>query len=120
MNLDKVIFRTRRKIYFIDPFKIVSIRAVGSYVLIVCDNDEEIKVSQNLKLMMTRLACYDFLIKVHRSWVINVKYIKSLNSIINQNGLNKNVVLLQSGAEIPIVIKERHTLLNINDYKLIK
>lgn len=92
---------------FVRPDEIITLKAFGSYTIITLKNNEEIKVSLNSKNMFYLLDGFDNFIRVHRSWIINKNYIKK---IIHNKYKQSNLILLENGALIPIVLSAQKLL----------
>jgi two-component system, LytTR family, response regulator len=77
---DKLIVNGRRSIYFIHLDLIEFIESVGSEVLIYTDQ-KEYRVRATLKSLQALLP--ENMIRVHKSFIINLYKIKEINAINN-------------------------------------
>lgn len=105
----EIIIYKRDGIFLINPNRIIYIRARGSYCFIKLKNQDDILVSMNLKTIQSLLSESYFFYRVHRSWIINVRLVER---IMYSSG-NSYKIHLKTGDIVPIVSKEKKTLLSM-------
>lgn len=76
--------------------EIVYLKAQGSYTLINLTSDREILTAKNLNLMVADFRS-NRLIRVHRSYVVNLDYVKSY-----QHAGNEGILTLAGGLQLPV------------------
>jgi two-component system LytT family response regulator len=76
--------------------EIVYLKAQGSYTLINLSSEREILTAKNLNLMMSDFRT-DRLVRVHRSYVVNLDYVKSY-----QPTGNEGILTLQGGLQLRV------------------
>jgi two-component system LytT family response regulator len=76
--------------------EIVYLKAQGSYTLINLTSDKEILTAKNLNLMVSDFRTKR-LIRVHRSYVVNLDYVKSY-----QPDGNEGILTLAGGLQLPV------------------
>ncbi|MCZ8215157.1 MAG: LytTR family DNA-binding domain-containing protein, partial [Cyclobacteriaceae bacterium] len=76
--------------------EIVYLKAQGSYTLINLTSDKEILTAKNLNLMVSDFRTKR-LIRVHRSYVVNLDYVKSY-----QPDGNEGILTLTGGLQLPV------------------
>jgi two-component system, LytTR family, response regulator len=76
--------------------EIVFLKAQGSYTLINLAADKEILTAKNLNLMMSDFRTTR-LVRVHRSYVVNLDYVKSY-----QPSGNEGILTLQGGLQLRV------------------
>jgi two-component system LytT family response regulator len=81
---------------YVEIGQIEYIEAEGSYVNIQLTNDKKILISKNLKYFETLLEHFQFFLRVHRSFLVNINYIKSVKVG------DKSTILMQSLREIDL------------------
>ncbi len=87
--------------------QIVYLEADGSYARIYFENGSGMTVSRNLKhFEFTLSACHNF-VRIHRSFLINIHYLKK---IVRKNG---SQVVLHNDFELPIAEDRVEGLLNL-------
>lgn len=82
-------------IELIEPENIIYIKAEGAYSEIHLTEGKKILASKNLKMFEDNLKDYEFLIRVHKSYLVNFKYVVSINKS------NGGTIVLINGIEIP-------------------
>jgi two-component system LytT family response regulator len=76
--------------------EIVFLKAQGSYTLINLASDREILTAKNLNLMMSDFRT-SRLVRIHRSYVVNLDYVKSY-----QPTGNEGILTLQGGLQLQV------------------
>ena len=79
----------------IDNDKVLIIKAEGSYCEIQLKEGKSITISKPLKFIEIQIEKSDMFIKIHKSYIINIENIQSLDRITNE-------VLLKDGTKLPI------------------
>jgi DNA-binding LytR/AlgR family response regulator len=94
----RLIISIKEADYLLDPNEITYINAEGSYCVIVSTKMFPLKVSKNLLHVMTLIpdGC-PFLIRVHRSWVINVNRVSAISRMENHY-----YAILHGGMRVPV------------------
>ena len=82
-----------RKIVEISRIKVIE--ANGAYTIFHLDGEENFITSKNLKYFETKLRNDDRFSRVHRTYIINVNYIESLNK-------TRQILVLKDGMNIKI------------------
>lgn len=78
----------RRIVAFLD---IIAIRANGSYTDIHLNDNKMITTSKNLKYYENLLSKDNCFFRSHRSWIVNISYIKSFNRTKSTLELQNNI-----------------------------
>lgn len=91
----KIVIPSRDDFQFIEPEEILYVKADGSYCQFVLKNGKKILMSRNLKHVEELTEDFDFMQRVHKSFLINMNEIHSF-----QRGNAK--VILSDQTEIPI------------------
>lgn len=86
----------KNKIELVPIRDIVYISAEGSYTVLHLQNKDSIMVSKHLKPLEDILAPYTQFVRVHRSYIVNKRFIVAYNRADN------GYLEMQQGAEIPI------------------
>ena len=81
---------------YVEIAQIEYIEAEGSYVNIQLSSGKKILISKNLKYFETLLENFQFFLRVHRSFLVNKSYIKSVK--VGE----KSTILMQSLREIDL------------------
>jgi two-component system LytT family response regulator len=76
--------------------EIIYLKAQGSYTLINLTSEREILTAKNLNLMMSDFRTHR-LVRVHRSYVVNLDYVKSY-----QPTGNEGILTLQGGLQLRV------------------
>lgn len=76
-EIETIMFHNRKGIDILDVRDIVYLEGSGSYAKLVMANAAEIKVPKNLKFVFAKLAHRTEFVKVHRSYIVNNKYISN-------------------------------------------
>lgn len=107
--MQKIIFKTQGTTFMINPEMVMYISAEGSYCEIKLSNGELIRLSKNLKYVMSQFVNVDFLFQIHRSNVVNMKFVeKVIRSKTKQKAFE---VVLSSGDSLGISPKNHHEFL---------
>jgi DNA-binding LytR/AlgR family response regulator len=105
----KVAIYSDKTVYMISPKEILFIRAVGSYCTIVFASGKSIRVSKNMKTVMSFFEESRYLLKIHRSYCVNIKYINNLY----YTDEHKLMVLLKGSQAVPVSLVSMTQLLSI-------
>jgi two-component system, LytTR family, response regulator len=81
---------------YVEVAQIEYIEAEGSYAHIQLTTDKKILISKNLKYFETLLESFQFFLRVHRSFLVNQNYIKSVK--VGE----KSTIVMQSLREIDL------------------
>ena len=90
---------------YVEIAQIEYIEAEGSYVNIQLSSGKKILISKNLKYFETLLENFQFFLRVHRSFLVNKSYIKSVK--VGE----KSTILMQSLREIDLAKDRKKTFL---------
>jgi len=96
----KITVSTKEEVFYILPDDIIYVRAEGSYAKIVLNENKPILVSKTLKDIEKLLILNNFF-RVHKSYLINLNYVKK---ILKNGGGN---IQMTNGELIPISIRKR-------------
>ena len=110
MNTQKILFKIRGTIYLIDPYQILFIKAEKSYCIIELSNGDSIRIAKNLKQVSSLFLETNFLYKVHRSFVVNLKFIEKIIPL--EATKNLHIVCLTNGTTVPISNKQKSNFLS--------
>lgn len=105
----RLIVATQDKYYLIPPEQILYIRTDGSYCHLVLQTGEDIRISKNLTYVSKHMpsGC-DFLMRVHKSWMVNVNLIEYVQREKNR----QFKLVLKGGISVPINSDERQQLIH--------
>jgi len=90
---DRLFIRGNDSMERVDFDKILYVQASSGCSLIYIDNNKSICYTKNIQVLEKKIQ-YRYLVRVHRSYIVNLDKVDSLN--------NKNNTLLIKGVEIPI------------------
>lgn len=88
----------------IENLNIISLRAAGNYVEIICDEGRLLHRT-TMQSMLDKMP--DFFIQIHRSYVINLKYLKRIQSELGRY----TECVMSDGQQIPIGAQFRSLLM---------
>ncbi len=108
--LNKIAISNQDGVLFIDIDEIVSCESSGNYSTFVLNNGEKILTTKLLKDVDEMLKGRNF-VRVHQSYLVNLKYIKKY---ISQDG---GELLLTTGAIVPVSRLKKHELLALFNAK---
>lgn len=91
----KIAIRTLYETQLIETKNIVFIKAESSYCTIHTHDNKSITISKPLKYLENELSNDALFLKIHKSFIINVNYVQSLDRILNH-------VILSDGNRLPI------------------
>ncbi|MGC4057895.1 MAG: LytTR family DNA-binding domain-containing protein [Chitinophagaceae bacterium] len=111
-------FRRGGRTLMITGGNIVTMEAFGSYTEICLLDGSHIRVSKNLKFLLARFSDCDFLVRAHRSWVINLDLVSRLLPGRPCSALLKNGLRIPLGAGICDQISARLELRQQNSPNL--
>jgi len=94
LPLDRLVIRTRGKVFFLKPSQIDWVEADGKHVKLHAGRETHV-VRQQLKRLEPRLAPHGF-VRVHRSAIVNVDRIKELEPWFH----GEYVVVLKDGTKL--------------------
>jgi two-component system LytT family response regulator len=94
LPLDRLVIRTRGKVFFLKPSEIDWVEADGKHVKLHVGREMHV-VRQQLKRLEPRLAPHGF-VRVHRSAIVNVDRIKELEPWFH----GEYVVILKDGTKL--------------------
>ncbi|WEK70425.1 MAG: LytTR family DNA-binding domain-containing protein [Candidatus Chryseobacterium colombiense] len=86
----------KNKIELVAISNIVYLAAEGSYTLIYLQNKERIMISKHLKQLEEILSAYPQFIRVHRSYIVNKRFINAFNRADN------GYIEMYSGVSVPV------------------
>lgn len=92
---DKLVLKSDGKIYFVDESSIKCITAFDYYIKVHVD-DSILLVRESMKSMLEKLG--DDFIRIHKSSIVNLKEIKSLSPLAN----NEMEVTLGDGSKLKV------------------
>lgn len=93
---NKVAIYSDKVIYMISSQEILLIRALGAYTTITLISGKSIRISKNMKTVMSYFPKAKCLLKVHRSTCINIDFMSN----IYYNKSKKLIILLKTGLEV--------------------
>lgn len=85
-------------IHIIKPEDLLYVQAVGSYTDFVLVSGKCMRAAKNMKTIMSSFPEIDWLLKVHRSYYINIRYVSQLY----YTSSNKLIALLNESKEVPV------------------
>ena len=91
---EKILVSTTEGTHLIDTQKIINIKGEGSYSTFFIEDEDNIMASKNLMHYENLLNSSQFF-RAHQSYLVNLKYIKTILP-------NKNSIGLKDGREIPL------------------
>jgi two-component system LytT family response regulator len=94
LPLDRLVIRTRDKVFFLKPSQVDWVEADGKHVKLHAGRETHV-VRQQLKRLEPRLAPHGF-VRVHRSAIVNVDRIKELEPWFH----GEYVVVLKDGTKL--------------------
>lgn len=101
----KIAFNTVSEIIFKPIKDILYCMADGNYTKVVFVNDDELLISQTLKVYETILLPHNF-IRIHSKYLINVKYVKKYTR--GKTGY----AMMETGKELPVSEAHKKDFLN--------
>lgn len=99
----KLVLRTSDSLHIININDISHCKSDNSYTTFFLNNNEEIVVSKSIKDYANLLSEYRFL-RPHQSYLVNLNYITKIDK---KDG---GYIITQSGMEIPISARRKHTI----------
>ncbi|MBI9034084.1 MAG: LytTR family transcriptional regulator DNA-binding domain-containing protein [Bacteroidales bacterium] len=102
--MNKFIIETRTYLLAVKYDEILYVKAESSYSIVVLKDGREMVITKTLKEVLKHLNP-DYFFRCHRSYVINVKYIKSIIKL-----QCKKFILLDNEFKIPISGVEKNEL----------
>lgn len=106
---ETIMFHNRKGIEILDVKDIVYLEGSGSYAKVCMINAAEIKVPKNLKFVFAKLSHHTEFIKVHRSYIVNNKYIS--------NYLRKPKPMLELAGKYQIPVSKEYKQEVLKDLK---
>lgn len=100
----KFALRTNSRIKIISCHNIVHCAGDGRYTKIFLKNGENILVARLLKDFERKLPD-DLFIRIHKSYIVNITFIKEFNSF------NQNILLLENNKEFKVAKRRKKRLL---------
>ncbi|MES2477733.1 MAG: LytTR family DNA-binding domain-containing protein [Bacteroidota bacterium] len=97
MIFSKTMLKVNGNIHFVDPLQILYIRAESSYTVVKLANNEEIKISKNLKYVYAQFLDQGFLFRSHKSFVVNLHFVVKL--ITTMENLSSSAMIQMSNGE---------------------
>lgn len=95
--------RSDRKLVHIDPEEIRYIEGLKNYLLIHTRDNRKIIVHSTMVNMETQLQPYSYILRVHKSFLINRRYIKEIDG---------NIIRLADSTQIPLGALYKDSFLN--------
>lgn len=90
-KMDYIVFENKDGIHTVEERDIIYIECNGRYINVITDSADRIKVIMTMKSACEKMS--GILIKVHRSYMINLRKIRKLE---------KNAAIMQNGMRVPI------------------
>lgn len=97
----------KNKIELVSISDIVYVAAEGSYTVLHLQNKESIMISKHLKPLEDMLAPYPQFVRVHRSYIVNKRFIAAYNRADN------GYLEMQQGALIPVGSMYKHEIFSL-------
>lgn len=94
----KLVIHQKQSIKIVNINDIVCVRADGAYSVLYTQEGDKIIVSQSLKQLEEQLDIQDKFIRCHRSYIINIDYVKEASK-------SKGKIVLSNGEEIAATLE---------------
>jgi len=108
-NHKKLLLPTRTSIIILEQHEIMHIRGDGNYCHFHCTDGKNYYMSRNLSYY-EKLVSPQLFYRVHQSHLVNLSFVRSVNS---QDG---SMVELKNGVEIPLAQNRKANLLSVLKY----
>jgi two-component system, LytTR family, response regulator len=93
----KIVIPNIDNLHYVSPADIMYVKGEGAYATFYLQNGEKYMLSRNLKYVEEMLANYPYLRRCQKSYIVNIKEIKSFSK-------QDYLVTLNSGIQIPISV----------------
>ncbi|GAA4449511.1 LytTR family DNA-binding domain-containing protein [Rurimicrobium arvi] len=88
------------RLFLVNFDEIVLLEACGSYTLMYLTSDRVYKLSKNLKTVLSRLPESNSMLKVHRSYCLNIFFV----DVIYYNEERRLTAKLKIGIDVPVTL----------------
>lgn len=99
----KIIIPSRDDMHYISPHEIIYIQGDGSYSNFFLKNKKRLMMSKNLRYVEQMLEPFDFLQRIHKSFIVNLNEIHSYSRNTNKLILNEQIEISISQEKLHLI-----------------
>lgn len=103
----KIILEVPHGFMFVSPDEIITLEADGMYTTVYLKNQSKVLIAKPLKYFENQLSAYSFFYRSHRTYLINLKYLREFSK---KDGFK---IILENDMKIPLSRERKEEFLSL-------